>query len=441
MSLLPPPKVQKLQASLHAKAKGAPAYRFYRLYDKVYRRDILEFAYRRCRSNDGAPGVDGQTFEAIEAYGLERWLDELTTELRERTYRPQPVRRALIPKPDGKQRPLGIGTIRDRVTQMAVVLVLEPIFEADLEPEQYAYRPERSALDAVEAVHGLLKSGHTEVVDADLSSYFDSIPHAELIRSLSRRISDRHLLGLIKMWLESPVEEIDGRGRHHRTTRNKDEGRGSPQGSPLSPLLANVYMRRFVRGWKSLGHERRLSASIVNYADDFVICCRGTAAEAMAAMRGMMSRLKLTVNEEKTRVCRVPEGTFDFLGYTFGRFYSPRTGRPYLGVRPSAKKVASLRDEVRELTDCRYLRADVEDRVGRLNRVLRGWSNYFRLGAVSRAYGALNRHSCHRLRRWLCAKHKVKGTGMTRYPDRYLHEVLGLVKLSAKGRSPTCAHA
>ena len=440
MSLPPPPKVQKLQEALHAKAKGSPGYRFYALYDKVHRRDVLEWAYVRCRANDGAAGVDGQTFADIEAYGLGRWLDELAAELRGRTYRPHPARRVYIPKPDGKRRPLGIPTIRDRVAQTAVVLVLEPIFEADLEPEQYAYRADRGALDAVEAVHGLLKSGHKDVVDADLSSYFDSLPHAELIRSLSRRLSDRHLLGLVKMWLEAAVEEVDERGRHHRTTRNKDEGRGSPQGSPLSPLLANVYMRRFVSGWKSLGHERRLSASIVNYADDFVICCRGTAAEAMAAMRGMMSRLKLTVNEEKTRVCRVPEGTFDFLGYTFGRFYSPRTGRPYLGVRPSAKKVARLRDEIRELTDCRYLRADVAERVGRLNRVLRGWSNYFRLGTVSPAYGAVNRHSCHRLRRWLCSKHKARG-GMRRYPDRYLHEVLGLVRLSGKGRSLSCANA
>ncbi|HMB05305.1 MAG TPA: reverse transcriptase domain-containing protein [Isosphaeraceae bacterium] len=240
MSLPPPPEVQKLQETLHAKAKGAPTYRFYALYDKVYRKDILEFAYARCRANGGAPGIDRQTFADIEAYGLGRRLDELAAELRGRTYRPHPVRRVFIPKPDGKQRPLGIATIRDRVAQMAVVLVLEPIFEADLEPEQYAYRPDRSALDAVRQVHGLLRSGHTEVVDADLSGYFDSIPHAELIRSLSRRISDRHLLGLVKMWLEAPVEEIDARGRHHRTTRNKDEGRGSPQGSPLSPLLANV---------------------------------------------------------------------------------------------------------------------------------------------------------------------------------------------------------
>src|SRR3954454_20560744 len=221
MSLPPPPRVQKLREALHAKAKGSPGYRFYALYDKVYRRDVQAWAYARCRANGGAAGVDRQTFEDIEAYGVGRWLDELATELKERTYRPHPVRRVFIPKGDGKQRPLGIATIRDRVAQMAVVLVLEPIFEADLEPEQYAYRPARSALDAVTAVLGLLKSGHWEVVDADLSGYFDSIPHAELIRSLSRRISDRHLLGLIKMWLEAPVEEIDVRGRHHRTTRNK----------------------------------------------------------------------------------------------------------------------------------------------------------------------------------------------------------------------------
>jgi RNA-directed DNA polymerase len=247
-----------------------------------------------------------------------------------------------IPKPDGKQRPLGIGTIRDRVAQMATVLVLEPIFETDLEPEQHAYRAEHSALDAVRQVHGLLNSGHTAVVDADLSGYFDTIPHAELMKSVSRRISDRHLLRPIKMWLEAPVEEIDERGRHHRTTRNKDEGRGSPQGSPLSPLLANIYMRRFILGWKTLGHERRLDAHIVNYADDFVICCRGTADEAMQVMRSMMSKLRLTVNEAKTRLCRVPEESVDFLGYTIGLCHSPRTGRSYIGTcGPTTHRAAS----------------------------------------------------------------------------------------------------
>ena len=203
-----------------------------------------------------------------------------------------------------------------------------------------------------------MNTGHTEVVDADLCGYFDSIPHAELMKSVARRVSDRHLLQLIKMWLEAPVEETDERGRTHRTTRNKDEGRGSPQGSPLSPLLANLYMRRFVLGWKALGHERRLDAHIVNYADDFVICCRGTADEAMGMMRKMMSKLRLTVNETKTRLCRVPKETFDFLGYTIGRCYSPRTGRAYIGTRPSAKKIANCRDEIRELTDRRWLWTD-----------------------------------------------------------------------------------
>ncbi|HMB03439.1 MAG TPA: group II intron reverse transcriptase/maturase [Isosphaeraceae bacterium] len=441
MSLTPPPKVQKLQTTLHAKAKGAPGYRFYRLYDKVYRRDILEFAYLRCRSNDGAPGVDGQTFEDIEAYGRDRWLDELTTELRERTYRPDPVRRVLIPKPDGKQRPLGIGSIRDRVAQMAVVLVLEPIFEADLPPEQHAYRPDHSALDAIRHVHGHVSTGHTEVVDADLSGYFDSIPHAELMKSLSRRISDRHLLGRIKMWLVAPVEETDDRGRTRRTTRNKDEGRGSPQGSPLSPLLANIYMRRFIVGWKVLGHEQRLDAHIVNYADDFVICCRGTADEAMTAMRGMMSKLRLTVNETKTRLCRVPEETFDFLGYTIGLCRSPKTGKSYIGTKPSAKKIDRIKREISDQTSRRWLWTDVEDRVARLNRILRGWSNYFYLGPVSASYRAVDRHARHRLRQWLRGKHKLKSRGTSRFPDQYLHDVLGLVRLSDLPKSFPWANA
>jgi group II intron reverse transcriptase/maturase len=435
VSLVPPPKVQKLQTTLHAKAKESPGYRFYRLYDKVYRQDILEFAYERCRSNDGAPGVDGQTFAMIEAYGRERWLDELTIELKERTYQPDPVRRVFLPKPDGQQRPLGIGTIRDRVVQMAVVLVLEPIFEADLPPEQYAYRPGLSALDAVKQVHTHVSTGHREVVDGDLSGYFDSIPHSELMKSLSRRLSDRHLLGLIKMWLVAPVEETDDRGRTRRTTRNQDEGRGSPQGSPLSPLLANLYMRRFIVGWKQLGHEQRLDAHIVNYADDFVICCRGTADEAMSTMRKMMSQLRLTVNESKTRLCRVPEETFDFLGYTFGTCWSPRTGRSYLGTRPSAKKIAGIKLAIRDETSRSLSSREVGERVACLNRKLLGWSNYFCLGPVSAAYQAVDRHACHRLRQWLQGKHKRKHQGVSRLPDQYLHDVLGLVRLGARPKS------
>ena len=235
MSLPNLPKVQKLQEALHAKAKGSPDFRFYTLYDKLYRDDVLYVAYRRSLINGGAPGVDGQTFEGIKAFGEKRWRDELAEELRTKTYRPQAVRRVWIPKPNGKRRPLGIPTIKDRVVQMAAMLVLEPIFEADLQPEQHAYRPSHSALDAVRQVHGLINTGHTEVIDADLSGYFDSIPHAELMKSVARRVSDKQILHLIKMWLVAPVEETDERGRKHRTTRNKDTKRGTPQRTPITP--------------------------------------------------------------------------------------------------------------------------------------------------------------------------------------------------------------
>jgi len=316
MNLTTPSSVQKLQTALRDKAKESPNFRFYALYDKVYRKDVLAFAYACCRANGGAAGVDGQTFEDIEAYGVERWLDELGQELKSRTYRPQPVRRVYIPKPDGKQRPLGVPAIKDRVAETAAVLVLEAIFEADLQPAQYAYRRDRSALDAVRYVHKLLNTGNGEIVDADLSGYFDSIPHAELLKSVARRIVDGAMLHLIKMWLTTPVEETDERGNRHRSTRNRDDGRGTPQEAPISPLLSNLYMRRFVLGWKQLGHEKRLRAHIVNYADDLVICCRGKAKEALITMRDMMAKLKLTVNETKTRVCKLPEEKFDFLGYS-----------------------------------------------------------------------------------------------------------------------------
>lgn len=437
MSLRPPEKVQKLQAALHAKAKGSPTYRFYALYDKVYREDILLFAYRCCKANGGAPGVDGEDFADIETYGLELWLGELAEELRSKTHRPQAVRRVLIPKPGqpGRTRPLGIPTTKDRVVQTAALLVLDPIFETDLQPEQYAYRPGRSALDAVRHVHSLLNTGHTEVLDADLSGYFDSIPHAELMKSVSRRISDRHMLHLIKMWLQAPVEEDDDRGHKQRTTRNKDQGRGCPQGAPISPLLSNLYMRRFVLGWKVLGHERRLGARIVNYADDMVICCRGSAAQALTAMRAMMQKLKLTINESKTHVCRVPDESFDFLGYTIGRCYSTKTGRAYLGTRPSRQKIQRICCEISEMTSRRWTLLDATDRVARLNRTLVGWANYFCLGPVSKAYRAVDIHARHRLRQWLCAKHKVKGQGTSRFPDEYLDQMLGLVKLQSRTRN------
>jgi RNA-directed DNA polymerase len=320
------------------------------------------------------------------------------------------------------------------VVQTATVLVLEPIFEADFEPEQYAYRPNRSAQDAVKHVHRLLRNGHTAVVDADLSGYFDTIPHAELMRSVARRVSDRHVLALLKQWLVVAVEEDDGRGGWRRTTRAKDEKRGVPQGAPISPLLSNLYMRRFLRGWKILGHQSRLQAHIVNYADDFVICCRGTAPAAMTVMRKMMGQLKLTVNEEKTHLRQIPQGSVDFLGYTIGRCYSPKTGRAYIGTRPSKRSLRRVTGRVSELTEPRMALLDAEVVVRRLNRLLIGWGNYFCLGPVSKAYRAVDTHTRHRLRQWLCHKYKLKGQGTSRYPDEYLEETLALVTLAVRTR-------
>jgi RNA-directed DNA polymerase len=441
MSLSPPEKVGKLQTALHAKAKAAPSYRFYLLYDKLYRCDMLVHAYERCKAKGGAAGVDGQTFADIMAYGEKRWLDELAKDLKDKTYQASPVKRVWIPKLDGKQRPLGIPTIRDRVVQMAAVLVLEPIFEADLPPEQHAYRPGKSALDAVIAVQGLLNAGYTDVVDADLSGYFDSIPHTELMKSVARRISDRHLLHLVKMWLEAPVEETDEQGRRRRTTRNKDEGRGTPQGGVASPLLANLYMRRFILGWRQLGHEQRLQARIVNYADDFVICTRGQATAALAAMRAMMSKLRLTVNDQKTRRCSLPEGTFTFLGYTFGRHYSRQTGRSYLGPRPALTKLRKLCRELSAVTDRRTCLRETAEEVATLNHKLHGWASYFCLGPVVRVYEVVMQHARRRLRRWLCVKHRVRSGEYARFPNAYLHQQLGLVQLGAQPHRLLWAHA
>jgi group II intron reverse transcriptase/maturase len=317
---------------------------------------------------------------------------------------------------------------------------LEPIFEADLQPEQYAYRANHSALQAVQKVHRLAAQGYQAVVDADLSGYFDSIPHAELMRCVARRVSDKALLHLLKQWLEAPVEETDERSQVRRTTRNKDEKRGTPQGAPISPLLANLYMRRFILGWKALGHETRLRARIVNYADDFVILCRSRAEDALAVMRKMMERLKLTVNETKTHVCRLPSEAFDFLGYTFGRMYSPRTGRAYLGARPARKKVLGICRQLSELTGKLPTCMRPAEVVSQVNRIWRGWANYFCYGTYSPMWRFVHTHIRQRLRQWLCRKFKTVGQGYRQYPNSYLESELGLLSLTQLARNHSWAN-
>ena len=426
-------RVQRLQTALHAKAKEAPGFRFYSLSDKVWRDDVLVVAWQAVRRNGGAAGVDGETVADIESFGVDRWLGALARDLKEGTYRPRAVRQVLIPKKQrGKFRPLGIPCLRDRVVQTAAMLVLSPVFEADLQPEQYAYRPARGAHDAVKRVHRLLTTGHREVVDADLSDYFGQIPHAELMKSIARRVSDGRLLGWVKAWLEMAVEKDDGRGGRRLTNRARRERKGTPQGAPISPLFSNVYLRRFILGWKVLGYARRFEAEIVNYADDFAVLGRAPAAAMLTAVEALMKRLKLPINAEKTRCCRIPETSMTFLGYRIGRNYRRETGRAYIGTRPTSASVQSICRRVSELTTSRTGVLEPRAVIDRLNRLLTGWANYFTLGQVHPAYAAIDQHATRRLRQWFCRKHKVRSGSYVRFPDERLWQEYGLTRLAPR---------
>lgn len=428
--LLTSDSVRKLQSSLQAKAKTEPGYRFYSLWDKVCRWDILQEAHRRCRRNGGAPGVDGETFEQIESQGVEAWLGKLREELLGKRYEPQPLLRLWIPKSNGGQRPLGIPTIRDRVTQMAMVLVLGPIFEADLCDEQMGFRPGRDAKLAVRLVYyQVSQKGRQEVVDADLSNYFNTIPHGALMKCLTRRVADGQVLSVIRMWLKTPVEEKLPRGNRQRTTEARDSGRGTPQGGVISPLLANVYFRRFLLAWKKFGHQERFDSVVVNYADDFVICCRpGNGQAARAAMTQIMGKIGLQVNEEKTRLVRVPGENFNFLGYTIGRFYG-KAGKPFIGTRPSRKAVMRLLREIHEQTSRQWNASEPEVRIKVLNAKIGGWAGYFNQGPVVHIYKRIQTYTDGRLRRWLMRRRKKRGTGYRQYPDEVLYGKLGLIQL------------
>jgi RNA-directed DNA polymerase len=439
MSLTTPDSIRTLQRKLYLKAKAEPNYRFYLLYDKVYRADVLRHAYDLVRANRGAPGVDGVSCAVIEAAGLESWLLGIETGLRTKAYQPQPVRRVMIPKPGGGERPLGIPTIRDRVVQTAARLVLEPIFEADLEPNAYGYRPGRSGIDAVKVVHRLLCQGFTDVVDADLSKYFDTIPHDELLRSVAARIVDRHVLGLIKMWLKAAVEETAPDGRR-RMSGGKQSTCGTPQGGVISPLLANRYMNRFLRHWRNQGRGEAFQAHVVNYADDFVILSRGYAAEALAWTRRVMTRLGLTVNETKTALRDARREHFDFLGYSFGPQHYRKDGHWYLGAGPSHKSVQRLKASVGEILVPANVAPWDEVRV-RLNQLLRGWATYFSYGTRLMAYRAADHHVYESVRGFLKRRHKVPSRGTRQFAHHVVFEKLGVLRLRRMhiGAPPTVA--
>jgi len=429
--LLTPEKIRTLQRKLYTKAKQEPGYRFYALYDKVYRADILRHAYNLVRSNKGAPGTDGVSFEAIEAgEGVELFLERLTEEVKNRTYRPMPVRRVMIPKPDGSQRPLGIPTIRDRVVQMAVKLVIEPIFEADFCECSYGFRPKRSAHDAVDDVADALHKGYSLVIDADLSKYFDTIPHAKLMAVVAERIVDGRILHLIKQWLKSPVMEKGKDGKDH-ISGGKGNRRGTPQGGVISPLLANLYLHLLDRIWERHDLERRYAARLVRYADDMVVLCARDTDKPLSMLKHVLERLGLTLNEAKTNIVNAWDTSFDFLGFEIWRQRSMLSGKVYPHVQPGKKAAARIKAQTTDLTRRALTPMPLPMLMERLNQTLRGWTGYFHYRNSTKVLNMVKWHAEERLRTHMRKRHKIKfrAGGYERFPSRVLYERYGLFKV------------
>lgn len=429
--LLTPEKIRTLQRKLYTKAKQEPGYRFYALYDKVYRADILRHAYNLVRSNKGAPGTDGVSFETIEAgEGVELFLERLTEEVKNRTYRPMPVRRVMIPKPDGSQRPLGIPTIRDRVVQMAVKLVIEPIFEADFCECSYGFRPKRSAHDAVDDVADALHKGYSLVIDADLSKYFDTIPHAKLMAVVAERIVDGRILHLIKQWLKSPVVEKGKDGKDH-ISGGKGNRRGTPQGGVISPLLANLYLHLLDRIWERHNLERRYAARLVRYADDMVVLCARDTDKPLSMLKHVLERLGLTLNEAKTNIVNAWDTSFDFLGFEIWRQRSMLSGKVYPHVQPGKKAAARIKAQTTDLTRRALTPMPLSMLMERLNQTLRGWTGYFHYRNSTKVLNMVKWHAEERLRTHMRKRHKIKfrAGGYERFPSRVLYERYGLFKV------------
>ena len=425
-----PEKIRELQRKLYRKAKQEKEYRFYLLYDKICRVDILNHAYRLVKANKGAPGIDGETFYSIEERegGAEKYLKEIAGALERKDYKPQPVRRVYIPKAAGGKRPLGIPVIRDRIVQMAVKIVIEPIFEADFQDNSYGFRPKRSAHQAVEDVNNHLWKGKTDVIDADISKYFDTIPHNKLMQLVAKRIVDKQILKLIKMWLKAPIveEREDGKKEY------KGNEKGTPQGGVISPLLANIYLNVLDTIWVVKNVQERLGARLVRYADDCVILCRGNTDRILNGVRRVFDNLGLTLNEEKTHVVDARRESFNFLGFSIGMKRGRKTGKMYPHTEPSKKALKHIRSEIKQLTTERYSATPTEVVIRRVNEVARGGVGYFRYGNCTKAMSSLRYYLGYRMRIYIRRKHHYHSLGYGAYPDRYYFDSLGLYEVPTK---------